>query len=116
VLARARARVYCEKHVYARLRVVVVEPFARRDAYARVRTHAAAGTRYRKAEIDNAGGPPAPYPKTDTRPAVAPGPPRRRDGALPSSLLFGFCAERIQPVPMQQINPALWIHTCAHDG
>lgn len=38
-------------------------------------THAArqAGTRYRKAEIDNAGGPPAPYPNLDTRPAVAPG-------------------------------------------
>ncbi|KAG7188685.1 hypothetical protein KM043_008307 [Ampulex compressa] len=40
------------------------------------------GTRYRKAEIDNAGGPPAPYPNLDTRPAVAPG-SSRRDSALP---------------------------------
>lgn len=54
----------------------------------RIKTHTRAnvytqlGTGYRKAEIDNAGGPPAPYPNTDTRPAVAPGPPRRRDGAL----------------------------------
>lgn len=51
----------------------------RRDASTETRsiTHAArqAGTRYRKAEIDNAGGPPAPYPNLDTRPAVAPGPP-----------------------------------------
>jgi len=79
-------------------------------------TYAAPRTRYRKAEIDNAGGPPAPYPNTDTRPAVAPGPSRRRDGALPSSLLFGFCAEYIRPVPMQQINPTLRIHTCALDA
>lgn len=73
------------------------------------RTHAYTqpGTRtYRKAEIDNAGGPPAPYLNMDTRPAVAPGPSRRRDGALPSSLPLGFCAES-RSVPMQQINPAL---------
>ena len=48
-------------------------------------THAArqAATRYRKAEIDNAGGPPAPYPNLDTRPAPAPG-SSRQDPALPS--------------------------------
>lgn len=48
-------------------------------------TRAQPGMRYRKAEIDNTGGPPAPYPNLDTRPAVAPGPSRR--------LPFGFCAD-----------------------
>ena len=49
-------------------------------------THAArqAATGYRKAEIDNAGGPPAPYPNLDTRPALAPG-SFRRDPARSAS-------------------------------
>lgn len=93
-------------HLHAFVVVSSVNP-------SRVKTHTRAnvftqlGTGYRKAEIDNAGGPPAPYPNTDTRPAVAPGPSCRRDGALPSSLPFRFCAEYIRLVPMQQINPAL---------
>lgn len=99
----ARACVYAcarEQRIYTRLcvRLIDGEPFANANAHART-THTQPRTKYRKAEIDNAGGPPAPYPNTDTRPAVAPGPSRRRDGALPSSLPFGFCAEHIRPVP-----------------
>jgi len=93
--ARARARVARNAftHVSASLSSNPSRVGTHMRVYAHTHTHthaaaaaAAADTRYRKAEIDNAGGPPAPYPKTDTRPAVAPGPPRRgRDGALPSS-------------------------------
>lgn len=110
----ARACVYAcarEQRIYTRLCVHHRRWTLRKRTH--TRSHVA---KYRKAEIDNAGGPPAPYPNTDTRPAVAPGPSRRRDGALPSSLPFGFCAEHIRPVSMQQINPTLRIHTCAFDA
>lgn len=82
----------------------------------RALTHAARGTRYRKAEIDNTGGPPAPYLNLDTRPAVAPG-PSRRDGALSSSCLpFGFCADSAgADATNKSCIMDARAHTCAFD-
>lgn len=69
-------------------------------------THAArqAATRYRKAEIDNAGGPPAPYPNLDTRPAPAPG-SSRQDPVLPSvSTIFAdLYASPLHPFPLTRL-------------
>lgn len=101
----------CERRIYARLSSSSSSSSSVNPScvvtHTRANVYTQPGTGYRKAEIDNAGGPPAPYPNTDTRPAVAPGPSRHRDSALPSSLPFRFCAEYIRLVPMQQINPAL---------
>lgn len=68
-------------------------------------THAArqAATRYRKAEIDNAGGPPAPYPNLDTRPAPAPG-SSRQDPVLPSvSTIFADLYASLHPFPLTRL-------------
>lgn len=83
----------CERRIYARSSSSSSVNPSRVVTHTRANVYTQPGTGYRKAEIDNAGGPPAPYPNMDTRPAVAPGPSRRRDGALPSSLPFRFCAK-----------------------
>lgn len=56
---------------------------------------------YRKAEIDNAGGPPAPYPNLDTRPAPAPGSSRRDPALLPSvSTIFAHLYVLLRQFPL----------------